>query len=178
VSEDDRELSDREWRGDPYGSIVAHASSKDLAAELLGSYAPYDDKSGTWRVKLPPLLRFVELMPDTATASASIIRFQIDANEKLVSSEISTLSSQVELHWADASTEDDRKFWIAASYWKVVDQTSQEILAERYAYLIDPGLGSRTGGRKPWVVARSPSTSCPPLEPLHNQVFLRKFVRN
>lgn len=67
----------------------------------------------------------------------------------------------------DISTKEDRDFWIAGSSLRIVDLTSGETIAERIGYMMDPGQGSRGGGRQPWLLAAD--RACPP--------FLARFER-
>ena len=45
---------------------------------------------------------------------------------------------------------------------RVIDLTTQSVVAERTGYLIDVGQGSLTGGRQPWFLAQR--NACPPFE--------------
>jgi hypothetical protein len=59
----------------------------------------------------------------------------------------------------DISTPDDRKFWIAGSSLRVIDLQTNEVIAERRGYMIDPGQGETSGGRSPWLIAAN--NACP-----------------
>lgn len=59
----------------------------------------------------------------------------------------------------DISTREDREYWIAGSSLKVVDMQTNEVVAERVGYLMDPGQGNISGGRSPWLIAAS--HACP-----------------
>ena len=61
--------------------------------------------------------------------------------------------------WADISTREDREHWIAGSSLKVIDLQSNEVLAERVGYMMDPGQGSQAGFRSPWLYAAE--MACP-----------------
>jgi len=67
----------------------------------------------------------------------------------------------------DISTKEDRDHWIAGSSLKIVDLRSGEIIGERIGYMMDPGQGSRAGGRQPWLYAAD--RACPP--------FLARFEK-
>lgn len=59
----------------------------------------------------------------------------------------------------DISTRLDREFWIAGSSLKVIDLTTNEIVAERVGYMMDRRQGDRSGGRSPWLFAAD--NACP-----------------
>ena len=65
----------------------------------------------------------------------------------------------------DISTHEEREYWIAGSSLKVIDLQTNEVIAERVGYMMDPGQGNRAGGRAPWAFATA--TACPS--------FLRNF---
>lgn len=69
----------------------------------------------------------------------------------------------------DISTREEREYWIAGSSLKVVDLKTNEVIAERIGYMMDPGQGATGGGRSPWLMAAD--NACPtfqrnPLRPL------------
>lgn len=53
----------------------------------------------------------------------------------------------------DISTREEREYWIAGSSLKVIDLKTNEVMAERIGYVVDPGQGNRYGGRAPWLIA-------------------------
>ena len=60
----------------------------------------------------------------------------------------------------DISTREERDYWIAGSSLRVIDLKTNEVMAERIGYMFDPGQGSDSGGRAPWLLARF--YACPP----------------
>lgn len=60
----------------------------------------------------------------------------------------------------DISTPEDRALWVTGGLLQVVDLMTNEILAERIGFMIDPGQGSTATARSPWQAARS--HTCPP----------------
>lgn len=80
---------------------------------------------------------------------------------KLVREPIEAFSARFGIVWEDASTEEDRKYWIAGGKLFVVDLSSNERLAQRVGYMVDQGQGSQEGGRSPWLFARR--NACPAL---------------
>lgn len=61
--------------------------------------------------------------------------------------------------FADISTQEDRKYWIAGSSLKIIDLETKEVIAERVGYMFDPAQGNRSGGRAPWLWAAN--NACP-----------------
>jgi len=53
----------------------------------------------------------------------------------------------------DISTAEERAHWIAGSSLRVVDLQTNEVIAERIGYMVDPGQGITAGGRSPWLIA-------------------------
>ena len=53
----------------------------------------------------------------------------------------------------DISTHEERECWIAGSSLKVIDLKTNEVMAERIGYMMDPGQGDNGGGRSPWLHA-------------------------
>lgn len=60
----------------------------------------------------------------------------------------------------DISTREERDYWIAGSSLKVIDLKSNEVMAERIGYMMDPGQGKHGSGVAGWQVAER--TACPP----------------
>lgn len=59
----------------------------------------------------------------------------------------------------DISTKEERDHWIAGSSLRVVDLATNEIIAERIGYMMDPWQGNRAHGRSPWLYAAD--DACP-----------------
>ena len=59
----------------------------------------------------------------------------------------------------DMSTREEREYWIAGSSLKVIDLTTNEVMAERIGYMMDRGQGNNSGGRSPWLFAAD--NACP-----------------
>ncbi|CAN5472539.1 hypothetical protein BH11PSE11_BH11PSE11_04960 [soil metagenome] len=78
--------------------------------------------------------------------------------------------------WDDISTREDREKWIAGGSLKAVDLQTNEIIAERSGFLIDPGQGSTEGFRDPWGWAKSYSIPCP-RENEYTWTFATKIIR-
>ena len=63
----------------------------------------------------------------------------------------------------DISTREERDYWIAGSSLRVIDLKTNEVVAERIGYMFDPGQGSDSGGRSPWLSAAD--YACPRFGP-------------
>jgi hypothetical protein len=55
--------------------------------------------------------------------------------------------------YEDISTREEREYWIAGSSLRIIDLTTNEVIAERIGYMVDAGQGSLGGGRSPWLFA-------------------------
>lgn len=71
---------------------------------------------------------------------------------------IDKFSAKYGVIFEDISTVQDRKYWIAGSSLKVIDLTTNEVIAERVGYMIDRGQGD-SNQRDPWVFAAT--NACP-----------------
>jgi hypothetical protein len=72
---------------------------------------------------------------------------------------ISQTTARYAITWDDISTREDRESWIAGSSLKVIDQQTNEIVAERIGFMVDQGQGNKAGFRSPWGFAEY--TACP-----------------
>ena len=61
--------------------------------------------------------------------------------------------------YEDISTREERDYWIAGSSLKVIDQQTNEVMAERIGYMMDRGQGNTSSGRSPWLLAAD--NACP-----------------
>ncbi len=75
---------------------------------------------------------------------------------------IDEFTARYGITWDDVSTREDREYWIAGGSLKVIDLQTNDVIAERTGFLIDPGQGSTAGFRDPWGWAKSYSKPCPP----------------
>jgi hypothetical protein len=79
----------------------------------------------------------------------------------------------------DLSTTEERDYWIAGSSLRVIDLQTNEVIAERIGYMMDPGQGNNSGGRSPWLIALN--YACPAFEKdgaghANTDVQSKKFV--
>lgn len=63
------------------------------------------------------------------------------------------------LTYDDLSTYEQRSLWIAGSSLRIIDLHTNEVIAERIGFLVDPARGSEAGARSPWLAAAS--FACP-----------------
>ena len=151
----DQDHYDQFWYGDPYsGSATSERAIN--AATLLTMYSrrPSGRQKG---------LDFVEIKNELGEGYTRITRPV--ANDKLAArTPIQKPVSRFGVAWEDISTSQDRQYWVAGSRLQIIDLEDNSIVAERIGYLIEAGFGSTGGGRRPWLVSRGPSTTCPSLQ--------------
>jgi len=92
-----------------------------------------------WQTNKSYLKGYIKFVIDKAPASGAAPRYGVT--------------------YDDISTHEEREHWIAGSSLKVLDLRTNELLAERVGYLMDPSQGSQAGGRSPWLMAAN--YSCP-----------------
>jgi hypothetical protein len=171
LTKDHKEYLDQFWMGDPYGH-------SDLEAKHPGE-AFLGDRSGDTadsKVKITPIVgfEFIELPnPDRETKGDAPKYLRIVAVRRTTDKDgrrsiefentlTDTLRSRYGVNWEDISTPEDRKIWIAGGRMRVVDLKTQEVIAERTGYVIDPEQGQRFGGGISWLIAQR--TACPSFE--------------
>ncbi|WP_143694898.1 hypothetical protein [Variovorax sp. JS1663] len=103
-------------------------------------------------------------------ADTGVFRFAVERES------IQKFTARYSVTWRDVSTEEDRKHWIAGGSIRIVDLQTNELVAERIGYLMDPGQGGTGGQRSPWTWARSSTKGCPSIAE-HNFVFIRKVLQ-
>jgi hypothetical protein len=159
----EKDLYDQYWYGDPYTNATPWSERGETAAiKLMGvvgflgtvAGAPKGNQVG---------FQFVEYPSDEIGSSVYVLTLS-KGETRRTKSEAGRPISRFGLSWEDISTPEDRKHWVAGSRLRVIDLTSQNIVAERIGYLIEPGFGSGGGTRRPLLNARGPRTTCPPLE--------------
>jgi hypothetical protein len=64
-----------------------------------------------------------------------------------------TPSPRYGVTYEDISTREEREYWIAGSSLRIIDLSTNEVIAERIGYMVDAGQGSNGGGRSPWLFA-------------------------
>lgn len=80
--------------------------------------------------------------------------YDLNIYDFVLSSPMHSASSlQYGVLYEDISTREQRSNWIAGSSLRVIDLHTNEVIAERIGYMMDPLRGSRSGGRNPWLLA-------------------------
>jgi hypothetical protein len=87
-----------------------------------------------------------------------------DVQTGLIKQPLKRASARYGITWDDISTREDREHWIAGGSIKVIDLQTNEVIAERVGYMMDPGLGSKAGFRQPWQFAQQ--FACPEFQPI------------
>lgn len=170
----ENDLFDQFWYGDPYSNATPW-NQRDLskADTLLRDL----DILGAKSVGLD----YVEIQRSKA-GEDTIEKLSPDPVNKSANQTVAVLKSgsRFALSWEDISKPDDRKYWIAGSRLSIVDLTDNSVVAERIGYLIEPGFGSTSGQRRPWLTARGVgpnSNSCPLTDTLSDRLFILKVLK-
>ena len=151
----EKDLYDQFWYGDPYTlALEGKDRTQIVAGRLIMSLRlkkdPTRDERGFHFVEVKSGDGFERLFP---------LREPPFIHKEAVASP----ASRFGVAWEDISTPEDRRHWVAASRLRVTDLSDNSLVAERTGYLIEAGFGSTGSGRRPWLTARGPSTTCPPL---------------
>jgi hypothetical protein len=153
----EKDLYDQFWYGDPY-SAPAHSQRGKYEASILASQnAPASFGSGG------PGFKFVEYyVSGDGEAAEMYVKYSYPvATGELQQVRIDRPTSRFYVSWEDISNTEDRKYWVAGSRLRIVDSEDNSTVAERIGYLIEGGFGLTSGGRRPWLAARAPNTTCP-----------------
>jgi hypothetical protein len=102
------------------------------------------------------------------------------SGDKLTAVRVASRTARYGVEWANISTAEDAKYWIAGTRLRVIDLETQEILAERIGYVFDKGQGSTRGERDPWQFAKY--NACPTFPKVHEKYpttfgLTRNFVQ-
>ncbi len=142
--------------GDQYaiGDFYGYSADSGMYPGMLieGSNTNYE---GKLRERAIVGYQFVE-MPNSENGqdpnAAPFIR--ITANEKfkkpdyfqVVRTTVDQLTSRYGFDWEDISTPEDRKHWVAGGRTRIVDLSTNEVLAERVGFVVNWSHGGRVGG--------------------------------
>jgi len=138
------------------GAAAAHESYGDF---YIRSFLLYERDAGNLATR--------SLIEDTTTSSRPGYRFvdvvdpvdqkryryTLAADTRVKREEAAGPIPRFGITFDDIIDPDERKYWIAGSTVKVVDLRTQETLAEFKRYVIEPGQGSQSGQRTPWLFA-------------------------
>ena len=163
------ELQDQFWKGDPYGysSFEARYPHVFLSYGNRGRFKFVEYPNEGFK-DAPGHLPFVRLEG-----------YEIDKNgnyQQHKKTYVSSRASKYGFDWEDISTPEDREFWIAGGRTRIVDLETNEVIAERIGYLIDPEQGGRVG-RDTW--RHSNDNSCPKLvdDFFKNREFIYQILK-
>lgn len=121
-----------------------------------------------------PIYQYVEVQ-DAGTGEWTQYR-KPSSTVELQGEIVSTPSARYGVTWEDISTQTDRQHWIAGGRLVIIDLRENTVIAERIGFLVDPGQGSRDGGRTPWTWARTNDKACPTVRG-HNLTFVEKILK-
>lgn len=97
-----------------------------------------------------PGYRYVEVLE---SSNSKRYRYSLQQDGKLQRKEFSGSPTRYAVTFEDIAEPNDRRFWVAGSVIKVIDQDNNEVIAESTRYVLEPGQGSREGQRTPWLFA-------------------------
>jgi hypothetical protein len=165
-------LGDQFWLGDPY-SDATPGERASLAALMLAS--------ATSPISFGKEGRGFDFVESPTTDTKILVRYsywlESDGRHGKEISPIDRSVSRFGISWEDASTPEDRKYWVARSHLRVLDLTDNSVVAERIGFLIEPGFGSTGGQRLPWLTGRGPSTTCPEAHGYSDRWFVLKVLK-
>ena len=150
------DVRDQFWYGDPYSDATPsdrrHLSSTSVLMRDRPVFGEYSKG-----------LEYVEIVR-SESGKVVIERYSLDSNGpgSNIIERVELARSRFALSWEDISKPEDRKYWVAGSRLKIIDQTDGSVVAERIGYMIESGFGSG-GARMSWLAGRGPRTSCPSL---------------
>jgi hypothetical protein len=191
IRADENSLRDQFWMGDPYGY-------SDYEADHPADTYLYDRSGETITSKrITPIkgFKFVEMANPAYSPGSSTAKYlryslkvvaaregdNIVTRPRPVPEAVDTLKSRFAITWADISTREDREFWIAGGSLKIIDLRTNETVAERIGYVVDPYLGRSRHGRVIWLhVNHVPGVFCPAFETdFHkNKEFIAKVLHS
>ncbi|HSG76598.1 MAG TPA: hypothetical protein VLA30_10735 [Burkholderiales bacterium] len=188
----DRELGDQYWMGDPYGyssyeanhpiaTYLFDRTGKTITGKVLSpikgyKYVEVQDPEYKPGTEVPRYLRYTL---GTVVVLNSVTK-EPESRVRPIPSRANVLRSRYGVTWEDVSTSEDRAHWVAGGKLTVLDLQTNEVVAERVGFVIDPQLGSSRQGRRPWLaVGFVPEAFCPKFENRfdRNKEFVAKVLR-
>ena len=160
------------WYGDPYSGPASEIRLRATYARMVAKNAPNGDNVHGDALEFAEVPAAIELK-----AGGPYVRVSHQRGASSVSFEpLLQPTSRFAVEWEDISTPEDRKYWVAGSRFRVLDLVEQAIVAERIGFVIEGGLGSRAGGRRPWLTGHKPTTTCPPADDYTDRKFLLRVL--
>lgn len=156
------------WYGDPYSGPASEIRQRATYSTIVSKLAPISEKEAGEGFD------FIEVpLGGEVRGTKPFVRISMSQGSRDISTEgIDRPVSRFGVSWEDVSTELDRKYWVAGSRLRVVDTMDQSIVAERIGFFIEGGLGSRAGGRRPWLTSHGSMTTCPKSNSYTDRRFL------
>lgn len=151
----EQDLYDQYWMGNPYSTANI---GPDRGVRLASTLLRDREFTHQWGERG---FEFVEILLDAGRKDQVTRLDPLDVPPFLVQTIVAKPVSTIGLEWNDISTQEERKYWIAASRLRVIDLADNSVIAERTGFVIEPGFGSRARQRRPWQVARVPHATCP-----------------
>lgn len=164
----DADNFNQHWYGDPYSGPASEMRQRATYASLVTRFAPGADREaaeGFDFVEVPVGGEIVGSLPFARVAMSV-------SSRNLSITGVENTTSRFGVSWEDISSEFDRRYWVAGSRLTVIDTVDQSIVATRIGYFIEGGLGSRAGGRRPWLTSHGSMTTCPESSSFSDRLFL------
>ena len=161
---------DQFWYGDPYSASAAIDRANNAAIRLV---MDWKNRAGSG---VQEGLEFVEIRNGDENSFTQFVRSEF-RGKAVTKRETVSPASKLGIAWEDISTPKDRHYWVAGSRLRVVDLSDNTTVAERIGFLIEPGFGSTSGSRRPWLTARGVGPngcSCPDAHDATDQWFLNR----
>jgi hypothetical protein len=190
VKASEESLRDQFWMGDPYGY------SDYEAANPADTYLYGRSGETISERRITPIkgFKFVEMPNPEYTSNGQQRKYlrytlknipvregdRVVVKPRPVPQAVNSLKSRFAITWEDISTRDDREFWVAGGSLRIIDLQTNETIAERIGYVIDPQLGFGRQRRLVWIhVNFRRGAFCPTFETdFHkNKEFVGKVLR-
>jgi len=183
-TKDHKEYFDQFWMGDPYGHSDLEAAEPEQL--FLNDRRAFRDPGGD--ISAIAGYDFIEVRLASEGEADTSRYLRIEAARRYTDSTgqdridfkkttTTTSRSRYGYDWKDISTAEERKYWIAGGEMRIIDLTTNEVLAARTGYVIDREQGARIGGGVPWLIAQR--NACPPFESPHTKAkeFISKVLK-
>lgn len=146
-------LSDPSWPD----AALPHEPSQDGYIMTFLLWEQYQDKRNDrgYLNNKPsdrPGFKFV----DVSEANGSIYRHRLvlPAAREMSRELLNGKPARFAVSFANMTEPTDRQLWVAGTKVTITDSATQEVMAEKVWYAIEPGQGDTSGDRSPWAFAR------------------------
>ena len=160
------------WYGDPYSGPASEFRQRATYSSLVSKDAPNGDKA------VGDAFEAIEVKAggEMKGAGPYFRIFHVRGARDVSVEPLLQPISRFGVEWEDISTSEDRRYWVAGSRLRVFDLVDRSVVAERIGFLIEGGLGSRAGGRRPWLTGHKPTTTCPIAHDFSDRQFLVRVL--